>query len=156
MGFDPVSFSAGIGAGQEATNRANSAAQNAEHDAAMARIQAESARIQADSARSSANTSQDVAMIAMMGVQAKQNEINKKWIPYGVRMQASIFANRTQKEDLIAALKATDPTNADRIVAESEKRADAEYARLTAPGSEALKMINETVQRKAEEGRLDR
>lgn len=146
--FDPVSFSAGIGAGQEATNRANNAAQNAEHAAAMARIQA-------DSARSSANTSQDVAMIAMMGVQAKQAEINQKWIPYANKLQVSIIARRAEKEDLIAALKAADPTNADRIIEKANQHAVSEFERIKAD-PEALKKIQEETLRKAEEGRLDR
>lgn len=141
-GFDPVSFSAGIGMGQEATNRANSAAQNAEHAAAMARIEATGA--------------QDSALALAVAARARQVEIEQKWIPYGVQMQASIFARRVQKEELIAALKAADPTNADRIVQETEQHVHAEYARLTEPGSEALRKINEEVHRKAEEGRLDR
>jgi len=147
-GFDPVAFSAGIGAGEEATNRANSAAQNAEHAAAMARIQE-------GAARDSAKSSQDVAMIAMMGVQAKQAEINNKWIPYANKLQASIFARRTEKEDLIAALKASDPTNADRIVAEAEQHANAEFARIkTDP--EALRKIHEKTLIGAEESRIDK
>lgn len=141
-GFDPVAFSAGVGAGEEATNRANSAAQNAEQAAAMARIDATGA--------------QDTAMLLAVALKNERQAVAQKWIPYGVRMNASIFANKTQKEDLIAALKASDPTNADRIVQASEKHADEVYAQITQPGSEALKMINEQTLREAEEGRLDK
>lgn len=87
--------------------------------------------------------------------EALKNDVHQKWIPYANRLQASIFAGRTQKDDLIAALKAADPTNADRIVEEAKQHALAEYDRMKAD-PEALKMINEQTLREAEEGRLDR
>lgn len=148
-GFDPVAFAAGIGAGQEAANRANSAAQNAEHAAELARIQA-------DASKNIAAGAQDTALALAVAVKKGQTEISQKWIPYGVRMNASIFAGRARTNDLIAALKASDPTNADRIIADAEKHLHEEYARLTKPGSEELRKIHEETLREAEEGRLDR
>jgi len=83
-----------------------------------------------------------------------QNEVYNKWIPYGVALRASLMARRVQKDDLIAALKAGDPTNADRIVQASEERTQAEYDRLTASNSKELREVNDIVKAEAEAGRL--
>ena len=83
-----------------------------------------------------------------------QNEIQNKWIPYVVRLKASIMANRVEREDLIAALKAGDPTNVERIVQEADKLSDVEYDRLTVSNSKELREVNDIVKAEAEAGRL--
>jgi len=138
-GFDPASFGAGFGAGQEAANRAASAA-----------------KADVERAQKQVEKSGEIALAGVIAAVELKNEINNKWIPYANRLKASIFANRVQKEDLIAALKNADPTNVDRIVQESEKHADDEYDRITKPGSEEAKKIIEIVRKEAEEGRLDK
>ena len=130
MAFDPVSHAAGIGAGQEAGQRAAHAAELATMDA----------EIDAIKARKKA--------------EALQNEIYNKWIPYGVRLRASLMARRVEKDELIAALKAGDPTNADRVVQEAAQRVPEEYARLTVSNSKELREVNDIVKAEAEAGRL--
>jgi len=158
MAFDPISHAAGIGAGQEAGQRAAHAAELAELNA---KGDADIARIHANGAQQSAAASQQTAMIAMVALKLEkdktaelQNEIYNKWIPYGVRLQAGLMARRVQREDLIAALKAGDPTNADRIVQEADEHAVKEYDRLTVSNSKELREVNDIVKAEAEAGRL--
>jgi len=158
MAFDPVSHAAGIGAGQEAGQRAAHAAELA---ALNAKGDADIARIHANGAQQSAAASQQTTMIAVVALKLEkdktaelQNEVYNKWIPYGVALRASLMARRVQKDDLIAALKAGDPTNADRIVQASEERTQAEYDRLTASNSKELREVNDIVKAEAEAGRL--
>jgi len=132
MAFDPASFGGGYGAGQGAGQRAADAAELATMDA----------EIDALKARNKAKV--------------LQNEIHNKWIPYGVRLQAGLMARRVQREDLIAALKAGDPTNADRIVQAADEHAVQEYDRLTVSNSKELREVNDIVKAEAEAGRLDK
>ena len=94
------------------------------------------------------------AIKARKKAEALQNEIHNKWIPYGVRLRASLMARRVEKDELIAALKAGDPTNADRVVQEAAQRVPEEYARLTASSSKELREVNDIVKAEAEAGRL--
>ena len=158
MAFDPVSHAAGIGAGQEAGQRAAHAAELAELNA---KGDADIARIHANGAQQSAAASQQTAMIAMVALKLEkdktaelQNEIHNKWIPYGVRLRASLMARRVEKDELIAALKAADSVNADRVVQEAAQRVPEEYARLTVSNSKELREVNDIVKAEAEAGRL--
>jgi len=158
MAFDPISHAAGIGAGQEAGQRAAHAAELA---ALNAKGDADIARIHANGAQQSAAASQQTAMIAMVALKLEkdktaelQNEIHNKWIPYGVRLRASLMARRVEKDELIAALKAADSVNADRVVQEAAQRVPEEYARLTVSNSKELREVNDIVKAEAEAGRL--
>jgi len=149
MAFDPVSHAAGIGAGEEAASRLRGAVQGAEHNAAMSRIEAEGAQ----------KNMMAVAMALKLErnkTAELQNEIYNKWIPYGVQLKSSLMARRVQREDLIAALKAGDPTNADRIVQAADEHAVQEYDRLGIPNSKELREVNDIVKAEAEAGRLDK
>jgi len=132
MAFDPASFGAGYGAGQ-------GAGQRAAYDAELATMDAE---IDALKARNKAK--------------ALQNDVQNKWIPYGVQLRASLMAGRVEKNHLIAALKAGDPTSVERIAQEADKLSDVEYARLTASNSKELREVNDIVKAEAEAGRLDK
>jgi len=151
MAFDPVSHAAGIGAGQEAGQRAA-------HDAELATMQAKRATSAAEISEEGAHDRSMVLAIGLGNERKKtaelQNEIQNKWIPYGVRLKASIMANRVEREDLIAALKAGDPTNVERIVQEADKLSDVEYDRLTVSNSKELREVNDIVKAEAEAGRL--
>ena len=151
MAFDPVSHAAGIGAGQEAGQRAA-------HDAELATMQAKRATSAAEISEEGAHDRSMVLAIGLGNERKKtaelQNEIQNKWIPYGVRLKASIMANRVEREDLIAALKAGDPTNADRIVQAADEHAVQEYDRLGIPNSKELREVNDIVKAEAEAGRL--
>ena len=99
-----------------------------------------------------------IAMVALKLEKDKtaelQNEIHNKWIPYGVRLRASLMARRVEKDELIAALKAADSVNADRVVQEAAQRVPEEYARLTVSNSKELREVNDIVKAEAEAGRL--
>ena len=147
MAFDPVSHAAGIGAGEEAASRLRGAVQGAEHNAAMSRIEAEGAQ----------KNMMAVAMALKLErnkTAELQNEIYNKWIPYGVRLRASLMAGRVEKNHLIAALKESDPTNVERIAQEAVKLSGVEYARLGTSNSAALREVNDIVKAEAEAGRL--
>jgi len=151
MAFDPVSHAAGIGAGQEAGQRAA-------HAAELATMQAKRATSAAEISEEGAHDRSMVLAIGLGNERKKtaelQNEIYNKWIPYGVRLQAGLMARRVQREDLIAALKAGDPTNADRIVQAADEHAVQEYDRLTISNSKELREVNDIVKAEAEAGRL--
>jgi len=146
MTFDPISHAAGIGAGQEVASRLRGAAQDAEHNAAMSDIKAKGA--------------QDNVMALAVALKkerdekaALENEIQNKWIPYGVQLRASIMATRVEKADLIDALKAGDPTHAERIAQEAMHHRDGEYDRIV-NDPKTVGEVREVVLKEAEAGRL--
>jgi len=151
MAFDPVSHAAGIGAGQEAGQRAA-------HDAELATMQAKRATSAAEISEEGAHDRSMVLAIGLGNERKKtaelQNEIYNKWIPYGVRLRASLMAGRVEKNHLIAALKESDPTNVERIAQEAVKLSGVEYARLGTSNSAALREVNDIVKAEAEAGRL--
>ncbi len=157
MTFDPISHAAGIGAGQEAGQRR---AHASELEAMRAKNDAEAAQSDAALARINANSAHESSMAAMIMLKmerdknaALQNEIQNKWIPYGVRLKASIMAIRVERADLIEALKAGDPANADRIAQEAVQHRDGEYDRI-ANDPKAVGEVREVVLKEAEAGRL--
>ena len=144
MAFDPASFGGGYGAGQGAGQRAAHAAQN----------EASAAKIEAAGAMGGLMKVAEALGNERRANAELQNEIHNKWIPYGVALRASLMARRVQKDDLIAALKAGDPTNADRIVQAADEHAVQEYDRLTVSNSKELREVNDIVKAEAEAGRL--
>ncbi len=146
MTFDPISHAAGIGAGQEAASRLRGAAQDAEHNAAMSDIKAKGAQNNVMALAVALKKERDENA-------ALQNEIHNKWIPYGVRLRASIMARQVEKEDLIDALKAGDPSNAERIAQEALQHRKGDYDRIV-NDPKAVGEVREVVLKEAEAGRL--
>lgn len=137
MTFDPISHAAGIGAGQEMAN--------SKAGVALAR----------ERQRSLETSGQAAIAIVAMGerIESLENEIKNKWIPYGVRLRASIMARQVEKADLIDALKAGDPSNAERIAQEADQHRVGEYDRI-ANDPKAVGEVREVVLKEAEAGRL--
>jgi len=144
--IDPVSIAAGIGAGQEMGRREGEMAADA------ARTRAEIAEIHAGGAR-------EAALMVTAALQKErrekavlENEIHNRWIPYGVRLKASIIANKIERQTLIDELRRLDPANVDVIAARAAQNADVEYDRQ-AQGAE-LAEVNRLVREESEAGRL--
>lgn len=57
-------------------------------------------------------------------------EIKNRWIPYAVRLRASLIAGKAQRSDLIAILRELNPENAEYLIEESKKRAAEKYDEL--------------------------
>ncbi|GAB5604154.1 hypothetical protein [Sideroxyarcus sp. TK5] len=150
MTFDPISHAAGIGAGQEAGQRRA-------HAAELEALEAMEAK---NIAERSAEEYADTALILAVALNqernnnaALQDEIKNKWIRYGVRLRASIMARQVEKEYLIAALKASDPSNAERMAQEAEQHSTTEYNRI-ANDPKSVGEVREVVLKEAGAGRL--
>lgn len=137
MTFDSISHAAGVGAGQEMANGSAGVALARERQ------------------RSLETSGQAAIAIVAMGerIEALESEIHNKWIPYGVRLRASIMARQVEKEDLIEALKTGDPSNADRIAQEALQHRKGEYDRIV-NDPKAVVEVREVVLKEAEAGRL--
>ena len=149
MSFDPISHAAGIGAGQVQGRIEGDIA------ADKARTRAKIAENDADSARDTS-----IVIATVLGKERKEkaalaNDVANRWIPYGVRMKASIIANRVERQTLIDELKRLDPVNAENIIRQADQNSDIEYTRIAKSPAE-LAEIKRMVQEESEAERLDK
>ena len=124
MGFDPVSFSAGIGAGQESANRAN--ADKAVAEKALRDETAHSLDLgnkQLDLGVSVVNFLNRTKVLDAEN-KALKVEVSQRWIPYAVTLRASLVARKVEREALVDALKQLDPANAEAIVKKADEASD--------------------------------
>jgi len=151
--LDPVSIAAGIGAGQEIGRReAGIATDAARTRADIAEIHARSAGEQARVAGANA-VAVGIALVQERNRnEALENEIHNRWIPYGIRLKASIIARKVEREILIEELKKANPANADAIIQHADQARLAEYDHQT-KGAE-LAEVNRLVREESEAGRL--
>jgi hypothetical protein len=140
MGFDPISHAAGIGTGQQ-------------QGRIEGEIAADNARTRARIAESDAEGARNNATALAMAFAKQRNEIAYRWIPYSVRLKASIMANRIERQTLIDELRRLDPDNAENIIRQADKNSDIEYDRI-AKSPDELEKITRIVQEESEAERF--
>jgi hypothetical protein len=169
MGFDPVSFAGGFGAGEQV------ATDKGAKELATERYRHQIALDQENIANSELSTS--AIMMAGMAIKTVQNlreenaqllsqnetltntkeylkkEIQTRWIPYSVKLKANLMADKAERSVFLAALRTLDPINADAIAKKADEASDVVYDQAHIQGSEVNKQVIHLIDEESKEMR---